>query len=67
MERLLDPLSADATAQALDVRPHLFGTPARTGCVKAGRAAEPLEPADIIAASLAALARDLIAAMGASG
>ena len=65
MERLLeDPVSADATAQVLDVMPRLFGTPERMGCVMAGRAAEPLEPSDVIAASLAALAQDLIAAMG---
>lgn len=67
MERLRhDPMSADATAQVLDVIPRLFGTPESIGCVMAGRAAEPLEPADIIAASVAALAQDLIAAMGRS-
>lgn len=64
MERLLtDPLSAGVTGEALERMPGLFGTPASIGCVMAGRAAEPLEAADIIAASTAALAQDLIAAV----
>lgn len=64
LERLLrDPLSAGVTGEALELLSGLFGTPASLGCVMAGRAAEPLEPADIIAASAAALAQDLLAAI----
>lgn len=65
MRRLLDdPVSLDVTGRVLEVTPGLFGGPQRLGCMMAGRAAEPLEPAEVIAASLAALAQDLIAAMG---
>lgn len=64
MERLLEnPVSAGVTGEALKLMPGLFGTPESIGCVMAGRAVEPLEPAEIIAASAAALVQDLVAAM----
>ncbi len=63
-ERLLsDSTSVPVTNEAIQLLPRLFGRPASTGCVMAARAAAPLEPADVIAASAAALTQDLLAAM----
>lgn len=51
------------TGSAVDQMPRLFDSPRAPGCAMAVRAAGPLEDADILAASLVALAEDLLAAL----
>ena len=65
IERLLgDARSRDVARNALGLLAELFGTERSAGSRMAARAAQPLEPADVIAASTAALAQDLMAAVG---
>jgi hypothetical protein len=59
-----DPRSARVAGMALDFLTDLFRLEGSPGCRMAARAAQPLEPAAVIAASAAALSHDLLEAMG---
>lgn len=59
--------SSVATREAIDQLPELFGSPRAIGCQMAARAAAPQEREETIAAATAALAGDLIAALGEGG
>jgi hypothetical protein len=62
MDRLLNHrLSAATTREAIDAVGELFRTRGSEGTMMAARAATPLEDADAIAASVVALATDLLA------
>jgi hypothetical protein len=58
-----NPISRTVTEQALKWLPDLFGAARRPGVLMAIRAAGPLEPADTMAASVAALTGDLLRAL----
>ena len=61
ISRLLDdPISKHVTATALESLPRLFGSPGAPGGQMAARASGPLEDADTVQASLAALTEALI-------
>lgn len=61
---LSDPISATVTRQALDWLPVLFADgPDALGSVMAGRAEEGVGDPDLVAASVAALAADVLAAV----
>ena len=61
---LFDPVSKKATKQALDWLPGLFADgPDALGSVMAGRAEEGIGDPDLVAASVAALAADVLAAV----
>ncbi len=63
--RVLESLvAADVALGAMQHLGNLFGTPRSTGSRRAGQAAAPFEDADVIAASSAALANDLLRAIG---
>jgi len=55
-----DGTSRDVTEAAIELLRQLFGSPAATGCEMAVRAAGPLEPADVLSASIVALTQDLL-------
>ncbi len=59
-----DPLAGPTTNVALDLLQELFGTPDTVGSQMAARAVEGLADPDVIAASCAALAEDLLTALG---
>lgn len=61
---LVDSLAGGATATALDYLAVLFGTPRGTGSVMAGRSEELVGDPEVVAAACAALAGDLLAALG---
>lgn len=64
-QRLADAeLAADVTREAVAYAEELFATAAAVGSTMAARAATPLEDPDTVAASCAALASDLLAAVG---
>ena len=64
---LTTAISQEVTRQALDHLADLFGTDDATGSTMAGRAVEGLDDPETIAASCAALAQDLLAALQAEG
>jgi len=63
---LADPASDTATRRALALLGELFGHPAAVGSRMAARAVEALEDPETIAASCAALTRDLLGALEAA-
>jgi hypothetical protein len=64
---LTDSLSSEVTGQAMEGIGQLFGYPSAPGSRMAARAAAGSEPGDVVAASLTALANDLIRAVEAGG
>jgi len=65
LRRLLETeLAAPVTREALDGLEGLFASARSAGCQMAARSAAPLEPADVLVASLVALATDLLGAVG---
>jgi hypothetical protein len=61
---LLDPVSKTVTERALDWLPALFADgPDALGSIMAGRAEEGIGEPDVVAASVAALAADVLAAV----
>ena len=61
-----DPRSAEVTSEAIDHLRTLFAEAAAQGSQMAARAATPLEDPEVVAASSAALASDLLSALEAS-
>ncbi|MGI8760939.1 MAG: hypothetical protein ACR2LF_06550 [Jatrophihabitantaceae bacterium] len=61
---LADELAGDVTSAALDFLAQLFGQAASVGSVMAGRAEELVGDPAVVAAACAALAGDLLAALG---
>lgn len=61
---LTDPVSESAAATALSDVERLFGSVRASGCLMAVRAAGPTEDSEILAASCAALANDLLQGLG---
>jgi hypothetical protein len=60
-----DPLAGAVTATAIDYLSELFAVgPGAAGCVMAGRTEEGIGDPEVVAASCAALAADLMAALG---
>jgi hypothetical protein len=57
---LVDEVAADVTEEAMSALQDLFSEPSRAGAQMAARAAAPLESAETIAASCAALAQELL-------
>lgn len=59
-----DTRSSTVTTEALAYLSSLFGTRDAAGCVMAGRAAFPVEPADVIAQSATILAGEVVRSVG---
>ena len=61
------PLAAEVTEEAIEEMERLFGAPNAPGSQMAARAAAGSEPEDVVAASMAALAGELIRAVRSGG